>query len=169
MFNFFSWHSNVRLILDWYHLSEKCRQVVSLTMKVPIKKKREIVAHLRKLLWYGQVDKAIEHLQSFPRKAFKTSKDPDYLIGYLERKREHIPCYALRKELGLKNGSQMGEKSNDILIAERQKHNGMAWSPSGSESLGCLTAARFNGEMDNWLRNGTLTMHLREPEDEAAA
>lgn len=169
IFKFFAWHSNIRLTLDWYHLSEKCRQGVSLTMKGNAKEKREIVEHLRQLLWYGQVDKAIEYLQSFPRRQFKTSKDPDYLIGYLERKRDHIPCYALRKALGLKNGSQMGEKSNDILIADRQKHNGMAWSPAGSESLGCLTAIRFNGEMDSWLKYGTLTMSLREPEFEASA
>lgn len=169
VFEFFAWHSNVRLILDWYHLSEKCRQGVSLTMKGNAKEKREIVDRLRQLLWHGLVDDAIDYLRSFERRWFKTSKDSDYLIGYLERKREHIPCYAVRRELGLKNGSQMGEKSNDILIADRQKHNGMSWSPSGSESLGCLTAVRFNGEMDNWLKHGTLTMCMKRPEGEAAA
>ena len=169
IFRFFAWHTNVHLILDWYHLSEKCRQCVSLTMKGNKKEKREIVQHLRSFLWYGLIDHAIDHIRSFDDKRFKLLSDREYLIGYLERNREHIPCYAARKELELKNGSQMGEKSNDILIADRQKHNGMSWSPSGSETLGCLTAVKFNGEMDHWFKEGTLSMLLRQVEHEAAA
>lgn len=169
IFKFFSWHTNIRLILDWYHLSEKCRQCVSITMKGNKNEKREIVKQLRQFLWYGLIDHAIDYIRSFEDKRFKLLSDREYLIGYLERNREHIPCYAMRKELGLKNGSQMGEKSNDILIANRQKHNGMSWSPDGSESLGCLTAVRFNGEMGHWFAEGRLTMHLKQVKDAHAA
>ncbi|OVE82356.1 hypothetical protein BVY04_01230 [bacterium M21] len=169
IFKFFSWHTNIHLILDWYHLSEKCRQCVSLTMKGKKEEKREIVQKLRNFLWYGLIDRAIEYLRSFDDKRFKRLSDREYLVGYLERNRQHIPCYAARKALGLKNGSQMGEKSNDILIANRQKHNGMSWSPNGSESIGCLTAVKFNGEMDHWFDKGTLSMRLKQIEDKVAA
>lgn len=169
IFKFFAWHSNVHLILDWYHLSEKCRQCVSLTMKGNKNEKRAIVKQLRTFLWYGLIDQAINYINSLDDKHFKLLTDRTYLIGYLERNREHIPCYAIRKELGLKNGSQMGEKSNDILIADRQKHNGMSWSSEGSESLGCLTAVRFNGELEHWLTTGELTMRLKEVENDLAA
>jgi hypothetical protein len=39
-----------------------------------------------------------------------------------------IPVYAVRRQLGLRNSSNRGEKANDLLVAARQKHNGMSWS-----------------------------------------
>jgi len=47
------------------------------------------------------------------------------LIAYLNRNKSYIPCYAVRKELGLYNSSAIGEKMNDLVVSERQKHNGM--------------------------------------------
>jgi hypothetical protein len=31
----------------------------------------------------------------------------------------------VRRELGLRNSSNQGEKANDLLVAARQKHHGM--------------------------------------------
>lgn len=63
----------------------------------------------------------------------------------------YIPCYALRKKLGLRNSSNRGEKSNDLTVSERQKHNGMSWSKSGSSSLASVITLHQNGEQMNWL------------------
>ena len=60
-----------------------------------------------------------------------------------------IPVYAVRRELGLRNSSNRGEKANDLLVAERQKHNGMSWSPSGSVALASGTALKHNREYYN--------------------
>ena len=35
------------------------------------------------------------------------------------------------------------EKQNDILVAKRQKYNGMAWSPKGSLAITLVTASYY--------------------------
>ena len=81
----------------------------------------------------------------------KNKKELENLINYLHRNQDYIPCYALRKILGLRTSSNPVEKANDIVVSTRQKHNGMSWSPDGSISLATLTAIRRNGEDMNWL------------------
>jgi len=66
-------------------------------------------------------------------------KDPD------------TPCYALRQKLGLRVSSNLVEKANDLVVSNRQKHNGMSWSADGSTSLATLTTVRRNSEDMNWL------------------
>jgi hypothetical protein len=79
----------------------------------------EFMDKLRPTLWFGRVDEAIYLLQTLePEK----SKNPIVLkkLGeYFERVCNHIPCYALRKELGLRNSSNPVEKANDIVVAKR--------------------------------------------------
>jgi len=53
------------------------------------------------------------------------STDPE--CSYLKRNTPYIPCYAIRKELGLRNSSNIGEKMNGLVVSNRQKHNGMSW------------------------------------------
>jgi len=49
--------------------------------------------------------------------------------------------------LGLRNSSNRGEKVNDLVVSERQKHNGMSWSPEGSVALAAaITLARNQGQ-----------------------
>jgi hypothetical protein len=71
-----------------------------------------------------------------------------------------IPCYAIRKRLGLKNSSAIGEKMNDVLVSSRQKHNGMSWSKNGSLALAALTAVKRNGEHRSWLEKKELKFKL---------
>ena len=40
------------------------------------------------------------------------------------------------------------------VVATRQNHNGMSWSKSGSGALAIITAARINGELENWMAAG---------------
>jgi hypothetical protein len=87
----------------------------------------------------------------------KNAMQRDNLITYFSRNRDCIPCYALRKQLGLRISSNPVEKANDLLVSDRQKHNGMSWSAQGSTSLATLTALRHNGEDRNWL----LDHHIR--------
>ena len=58
--------------------------------------------------------------------------------------------YAVRKRLGLRNSSNIGEKMNDLLVSDRQKHNGMSWSPGGSIALAALEALKRNHEYEHW-------------------
>ena len=51
----------------------------------------------------------------------------------------------------MKIGSRDVEKDNDIIVASRQKHNGMSWNREGSSNLSALTAMTRNGQMNSFL------------------
>ena len=71
-----------------------------------------------------------------------------------------IPAYAVRRELGLRHSSNRGEKSNDLIVAERQKHNGMSWSKDGSVALASVTALKKNKEYKKWFQEEEIEFKL---------
>jgi hypothetical protein len=87
----------------------------------------------------------------YTREKIKNKKEREHLIGYIDRNRDCIPCYALRKKLGLRVSSNPIEKANDLVVSNRQKHNGMSWSADGSTSLATLTSVRRNSDHMNWI------------------
>lgn len=151
----FAWFSPLQIILDWYHLMEKCKLQLSLAMKGR-EARNAVLQQLRPLLWHGCVDTAITTLQNVSAAQIKNQAAIDKLVGYFERNRSSIPCYAVRKKLGLRNSSQAGEKANDLTVSARQKHNGMSWRARGSTALAAITALVKNREYSRWFRNQTL-------------
>lgn len=145
----FAWFSNLGMILDWYHLEDKCKRQLSLAMKGATLRNDALTA-LSHLLWYGRVESALECLRNLPTADIKNPDAIRVLIGYLERNRPYIPCYEVRKRLGLRNSSQIGEKMNDLLVSGRQKHKGMSWSVSGSSAMAALEALKRNNEYQHW-------------------
>jgi hypothetical protein len=160
IFQFWQVRGGIRLILDWYHLQHKCKELGSLGLKGSIAAKRVHIEELRRLLWHGLVDRAIDYIAALPPDAVRKPEVLEQIKGYLERNRPHIPCYAVRQTLELRNSSNTVEKANDTLVAQRQKHNGMSWSEEGSHALGVLAALRRNGELDSWLLHQTLAFRL---------
>lgn len=160
IFDFWSVRGRVRLILDWYHLQHKCRELGSFGLKGSIAAKKVHIQALRRLLWHGLVDRAQAYIDALPPEAIRKPDVLAQIKGYLERNRAHIPCYAVRSKLGLRCSSNPVEKENDVVVAHRQKKNGMAWSEDGSHALATLAAVRRNGEADNWLRDGRLAFRL---------
>ena len=153
--------ANYKIILDWYHLKKKCKEQLSMALKGS-KIRNEFLEGFLMCLWFGNVDGAIKKLQNIDPKKIKNN---DYIIkltGYLERVRSHVPCYALRKELGLRNSSNLGEKANDIVVANRQKHNGMSWSNGGSTAFATVAAASYNREIELWTLSHTIDFTLRK-------
>ncbi len=147
----FSWFTNSGMILDWYHLEDKCKRQLSSAMTGK-DVRNEVLGTLTNDLWYGRVESAIVYLRSLPD---ETIKDPDairVLIGYCGRNRPYIPCYEVRKRLGLRNSSNVGEKMNDLLVSNRQKHHGMSWSEDGSSALAALEALKRNNEYQHWFK-----------------
>ena len=155
----FTWYKSISLILDWYHLEEKCKIQLSLALNGRIIRNK-ILDEIIPLLWYGLVDKAIDHLGTVADSAIKNRKELEKLIQYFERNKPYMPCYALRKDLGLRNSSNKGEKMNDLIVSERQKHNGMSWSQCGSVALASLTALKRNREHVKWFREGDIDFKL---------
>lgn len=153
--NMFQWLPHVRIILDWYHLKKKCEYELSLVLKGS-KIRNKILDELLPILWLGKLDAATVFLQNIDPLQIKSGQSVDRLIGYFERNRDYIPCYALRKQLGLRNSSNKGEKANDLCVADRQKHNGMSWSKPGSVALATVTALHVNNEQKRWRTNHSL-------------
>ena len=157
--NFYSWKENMGIILDWYHLGKKCGELLSQTMNGR-KLRNEVLNKLKPLLWYGLTDKAIEFLREIPEKDIKNGQSLEKLIAYLERNHPYIPCYAARKELGLCNSSAAGEKANDLIVSERQKHNGMSWTKKGTVALATITALGQNNEYRKWFEEKDIDFKL---------
>jgi hypothetical protein len=151
----FAWFTPVQLILDWPHLQDKCSSLLSMALKGR-ESRNQVLAQLFPLLWLGCVERAIKLLHDLDPASIKSSEHIDQLIGYFQRQQAYIPCYAVRKELGLRNSSNRGEKANDLLVSNRQKHNGMSWSAAGSVALAALTALVRNDEYSQWFRSRSI-------------
>jgi hypothetical protein len=155
----FAWQGTLQLILDWYHVVKKCKEKLSEAMNNR-HVRNDAVKRVLRPLWYGDVDTAIALLRQLEPKHIKAPGSIDGLVGYLERNRLYMPCYAARKKLGLRNSSNRGEKANDVVVAHRQKHNGMSWSQSGSSALATLQALVCNDNHGQWLEKHTVDFRL---------
>ena len=122
--------------------------------------RNEILDKLKPFLWYGLIDEAVFYLEEINKDSIKKMEMLDKLIKYLMRNKPYIPCYAARKELGLCNSSAIGEKMNDLVVSNRQKHNGMSWSKAGSVCLTTITALKRNKDSDKWFETKGLSFKL---------
>ncbi len=143
-----------KLHLDWHHLQKKCYQLMSLALKGGKKMKDEkdrIKRELYGILWTGNTKGALEYIAAIDKKYVKSQENINSLIKYITNKQEHVPCYAIRKGLGLPNSSNPVEKANDLIVAHRQKGKGMAWSKEGSHALASIAVAGINNERQDIL------------------
>ena len=154
----FSFHPYT-VILDWFHLKKRCQEYLSMSIKGK-EKRNDILQKLLRILWAGNVDEAITYLHNLDSDVLRPKNRIADLCQYVEKHREHIPPYALREKLGLRNSSNRVEKDNDIVVAKRQKHNGMSWSTSGSGALAQISASIANGELHSWLNEANSCAHI---------
>ena len=155
------------MILCWWHLRKRCYEQMS-SAGGPKDLRRAFEKELLGQLWEGKVNAAIELLKG----ALEWVRNPaavEELIAYLEKRRAYIPNYQQRQRAGLWIASTRVEKYNDWAVSARCKHQGMSWSPQGVLALAALEAARRNGELDAWRRDGALPERaLPEPVRKAA-
>ena len=158
---FFSWRPYV-LILDWFHLAKRIREMISMCLKLPKDNKGPFIQKILNYLWVGNVDGAITYIRSFEKKIIKNADVHEEMVAYLLRKKENICCHALRREFKLRLSSNTAEKSNDLVVADRQKHNGMSWSYEGSGSLALLSATVRNNALSLWIEERKVSLNLKE-------
>lgn len=156
------------VILDWYHLEKKCREYLSSALKGK-DIRNQVSEKLLKYLWAGNTEYATDYLLHLGDDIVRNREWVKKLIQYLDKNYSYIPCYALRKELGLRNSSNPVEKANDVTVAQRQKHNGMSWSKHGSCALSRIKAVYLNGEADTWFREKRLDFQLSTPDEDKCA
>lgn len=130
----------VIIILDWYHLNKKVRELMSMICFGKAQK-QEYLSTLMPLLWEGKVAEVIMNLKEI--KARNTAKHEE-LIEYLSKHQNEIINYKRRKEIGKTIGSGRAEKGVDLVVAQRQKNKPIAWSIDGSHALSTLKAYKIN-------------------------
>ena len=140
-----------RLLLDWYHLCHKCRELASMICRGRTAKK-PLLKVVIGCLWQGQVAEAITALEAHRPQA-KNEAKLDELIGYLRDRAIYIPNYRERRRERCYIGSGHVEKANDLLVAQRQKGHGMHWSLETSEALAALRTLMLNGGWERYWRN----------------
>lgn len=137
---------NKQMILDWYHLHKKCYDLTSMICKGR-QAKAELLLQLHRHLWRGQVDAAIDLLQAYRPQA-KNDSALDKLINYLRERQAYIPNYSQRRRDRAYIGNGHAEKANDLIVARRQKNQGMHWSLESSDALAALKTLMLNGGWD---------------------
>lgn len=156
---FFAWHPRVWLVLDWYHLVKKFKEDLSRACRGRAIRNQHLHPLVR-FLWYGMVTEARQYLDMIPAEDLKDTASIERLENYLERNEGSIPCYALRRRLGLPNGSSRVESANNQVTARRQKRNGMSWSKAGSHALTALSVLVCNRCQPIWVREHTIPLRF---------
>ena len=161
--------------LDWYHLSEKLYTLLSMGIivhrepdprdepqlvtqgknKGTDRRKQTSLSRLyarvlERILWFGNVKEAIYYIRNIEPSHIKSQKQPDGLIGYLERKGEYIANSGVRKKAGLRNSSNGVEGLNMVNVADRQKDSLMSWRENGSSALSAIATLFINSEEEDW-------------------
>lgn len=134
----------VCIILDWYHLQLKVKNLMSM---IACNKEDKIVYinELKSLLWVGNTAEAIIYIDNMSR--VKNAQKQKELRDYLQKHQSEIINYGLRQACNKTIGSGRAEKANDLVVAHRQKKKGMAWSPTGSSSLAIIKINRINHKL----------------------
>lgn len=152
----FQFHPYI-VILDWFHLKKRCQEWLSMAIRGKDRRNAILEKTLR-YLWVGDTAGASGYLSSLDPADIRNRKWIDDLLGYFQKKGDAITCYALRAKLGLRNSSNPVEKANDLIVAQRQKHNGIAWSPHGSGALAALQMIYLNHQSDLWFHQKELRL-----------
>jgi len=129
------------IILDWYHLGKKVRDLMSMIAR----NKDEKNIHLKFIfyhLWRGEVYTVMDYLEKEVQP--KNEEKHRELINYLNKHRDEIIDYRRRKKAGKMIGSGYMEKGCDQVVGHRQKKKGMSWREAGSRSLGILRVTELN-------------------------
>jgi hypothetical protein len=141
----------ITVILDWYHLSKKVREFMSMIACNKVEKTLHLKILLPKL-WQGQVTWVVEYLQNQVQS--KNAQKLEDLIGYLQKHQSEIIDYERRQKIGKTIGSGRVEKAVDQVIGHRQKQKGSSWRAQGSKSLAILKMLELNGQwQQSWFSN----------------
>lgn len=134
----------VTVILDWYHLSKKAYELLSMVAHSS-SQREELQKRLLGSLWHGRVSEALSMLEVVEA---RNAEALESLVTYLKKHATEIIDYERRKKTGKPVGSGRMEKAVDQAVGLRQKRKGMSWSRSGSRSLAMLRVAELNDQWD---------------------
>ncbi len=145
------------LVLDWWHLAKRCRELTSMIGK-DRPTRRALCRAVLKRLWQGEVQQAVQVLEA-SRPETKSERWLDELIAYLESREESLVNYRQQRRERHYIGSGGVEKGNDQIVARRMKRQGMHWSLETADSLAALKTVWLNQGWDRyWARREVLPL-----------
>ena len=125
--------------------------------------KEALLGQLLYRLWRGQIDEALALLEAYRPQA-KDTDSLERLLTYLSDRRAYLPNYKARRAQRQYIGSTHAEKANDLLVARRQKHQGMHWREASSDGLTALRTLLLNGGWDMyWKEQQVLPLAIQKP------
>jgi hypothetical protein len=136
------------LLLDWWHLCKRCRELASMACRGR-KAKAALLRPIYRHLWQGEVAAAVALLEAYRPEAKNLDRLEEW-ITYLRERTPYIPNYRERRRTCQYIGSGAVEKVNDLLVARRQKGKGMRWQESTSDALAALRTLMLNGGWDHY-------------------
>jgi len=135
------------MILDWWHLRQKCAELGSRICHGHLAKER-LLLQVQRRRWRGDVDDACTFLETYLPQARNTEKLEE-LLAYLRARQAFLPNYRQRYSARQYIGSGHTEKLNDQLVARRQKGAGHHGSQETRDALAALRTLLLNG---GWTR-----------------
>ena len=145
------------MLLDWYHLQQKCTEQCSRICRGKQAKAR-LLLRLYRRLWRGDVAAAFAVLEAYRPRA-KNAEVLDTFVAYLQAREAWIPNYRQRRIEQQYIGSGQVEKANDLIVARRQKGRGMQWSWDTSDALAALRTLMLNqGWGQHWQQRQILPL-----------
>lgn len=147
------------MILDWYHLRKKIHTQAFKALKKNEQRDKWMLK-LEQFAWYGLTKQAQQFIDQTPQGIIKNPDELERLQKYFERNQDRIHNYAMRKKLGLVCSSNRVEKQNDLIVAARQKRNGMSWTRKGSDALATLSVLKQNGLIDTWIHKNEISWNM---------
>jgi hypothetical protein len=101
------------------------------------------------LLWEGQREQALAHLQCLRPPQGEVPAAFENAIQYLETQRNWMGDYQTWKEQGYPVGSGLVERAVAIVINARMKKRGMRWKRTNATAVVALRVQRINADWEN--------------------
>jgi hypothetical protein len=144
-----NYFNEARYILDWWHLKEKVKRCLRDTLNDRQTRWRT-AKNILSLLWEGKWKAALRVLDqlSIERRDGQNQEVLE-LRKYINNNASGIVDYKAFKQAGYYISSSVVEKAADIIVARRQKHQGMIWSRKGANAIAILRTIVLNGKWDS--------------------
>ena len=140
-------------ILDWPHLWRNIQAAIRAVgpgqSQLQRSWRKEQYELLQPLLWQGQVEPALRHLQKLrPAAEGEPIEALEEALTYLTNQREWIGNYQQWQEAGYPAGSGLVERGVAVVINPRMKRRGMRWRRVNATAVVALRVRLLNAQWD---------------------
>ena len=137
-----------RSLLDWWHLKERVHR--DLQKMLPATQRTKRCKSMVRSLWRGTWQAALGELAAIRPTTSRAEEAKGLLEGYIKQNAEGIVDYRAQQERGRLISTSIVEKTGDLLIARRYKHQGMAWGRQGANAVALVRTLIINHRWEQY-------------------